>query len=104
MYLFVGNMARKVSDYVDVLIIITNELNIFGPQTFTKMAPPRNLSCPWFSRSFFILGGSIGQCVTDAFSVTSPGNIGSPEICGVNTGQHSTIYFLHTSLKYYYEH
>jgi hypothetical protein len=30
-----------------------------------------------------------GQCNTDSFSVSSPGSVGSPEICGVNTGDHS---------------
>lgn len=32
-----------------------------------------------------------GQCVTDSFSVSSPGSVGSPEICGVNTGDHMYI-------------
>eukprot|EP00094_Tigriopus_californicus_P013150 TCALIF_12717-PA protein Name:"Protein of unknown function" AED:0.00 eAED:0.00 QI:40/1/1/1/0.14/0.25/8/0/189 len=36
-------------------------------------------------------GGSIGDCTEDSFSLTSPGNIGSPLICGVNTGQHSEL-------------
>ncbi len=34
-------------------------------------------------------GGAVGDCATDTFSVTSPGNRGSPVICGFNTGQHS---------------
>lgn len=34
-------------------------------------------------------GGAIGDCTKDTFSVTSPGNRGSPIICGFNTGQHS---------------
>ena len=40
---------------------------------------------------FFICspGGVIGDCVTDTFAATSPGNQGSPVICGFNTGQHS---------------
>ena len=32
---------------------------------------------------------STGQCVTDAFNIASPGNIGTPTICGTNTGYHS---------------
>lgn len=36
-------------------------------------------------------GGSIGDCLTDTFSITSPGNNGSPLICGTNSGQHSKI-------------
>ena len=46
----------------------------------------------------FILGASIGDCTTDTFSISSPGNIGSPVICGFNTGQHSKISFLNVSL------
>ena len=33
--------------------------------------------------------GSIGHCENDGFSIASPGNKGSPIICGYNTGQHS---------------
>jgi len=36
-------------------------------------------------------GGAIGDCVSDSFYVASPGNRGSPVICGVNTGQHMYI-------------
>ena len=34
---------------------------------------------------------AIGDCVTDQFSITSPGTIGSPTICGYNTGQHMIL-------------
>ncbi|TRY62212.1 hypothetical protein TCAL_13666 [Tigriopus californicus] len=37
-------------------------------------------------------GGAIGDCVTDSFSVTSPGNTASPVICGFNTGQHTITF------------
>ena len=30
-----------------------------------------------------------GACLTDQMSITSPGGIGSPIICGYNSGQHS---------------
>ena len=30
-----------------------------------------------------------GQCQTDIFSVTAPGNNAPPTICGTNTGEHS---------------
>ncbi len=36
-------------------------------------------------------GQAIGDCVTDSFSIRSPGNPGSPVICGINTGYHSKI-------------
>jgi len=33
-------------------------------------------------------GSDVGDCTMDTFSVTAPGNVGSPVICGYNTGQH----------------
>lgn len=33
-------------------------------------------------------GGAIGTCNRDTFSVSSPGNLATPIICGLNTGQH----------------
>ncbi|XP_059086991.1 uncharacterized protein LOC131883520 [Tigriopus californicus] len=35
--------------------------------------------------------GAVGDCTTDQFSITSPGNVGSPIICGFNTGQHIIV-------------
>jgi len=32
-----------------------------------------------------------GQCNVDSFSASSPGSVGSPEICGVNTGDHMYV-------------
>lgn len=32
------------------------------------------------------------QCLTDTFSVTSPGGGAPPSICGINTGEHSNKY------------
>ncbi|XP_059099771.1 uncharacterized protein LOC131893679 isoform X2 [Tigriopus californicus] len=37
------------------------------------------------------LGGVIGDCTTDTFSITSPGNFAPPVICGFNTGQHMIV-------------
>ena len=34
----------------------------------------------------------MGDCLTDQMSINSPGGIGSPIICGFNTGQHSMYY------------
>ena len=31
----------------------------------------------------------LGQCQTDIFSVTAPGNNAPPVICGTNTNEHS---------------
>ena len=34
-------------------------------------------------------GGAIGDCIEDAFSISSPSGAGSPVICGINNGYHS---------------
>ena len=34
---------------------------------------------------------AIGDCTTDQLSITSPGKVGSPIICGTNTDQHSNL-------------
>ena len=34
-----------------------------------------------------------GQCQTDIFSVTTPGNNAPPTICGTNSGEHSKLLF-----------
>ncbi|XP_059088779.1 uncharacterized protein LOC131884900 [Tigriopus californicus] len=36
-------------------------------------------------------GGILGDCLTDSFSLTSPGSQASPVICGFNTGQHMIV-------------
>ncbi|XP_059089974.1 uncharacterized protein LOC131885814 [Tigriopus californicus] len=38
-----------------------------------------------------INGGAIGDCLTDTFLITSPGNVSPPQICGFNTGQHMIV-------------
>ena len=38
------------------------------------------------------VGSSLGDCVDDTFSVSSSGRA-SPVICGLNTGQHSKLFF-----------
>ena len=44
-----------------------------------------------------------GQCQTDIFTVTSPGNNAPPQICGTNTGEHSkrkSTLIIHTVHKH----
>ncbi|XP_059078525.1 uncharacterized protein LOC131876989 isoform X1 [Tigriopus californicus] len=36
-------------------------------------------------------GGAIGDCATDIFTITAPGNFAPPVICGFNTGQHMIV-------------
>lgn len=35
----------------------------------------------------------VGDCVTDGFAVSSSSGVGSPLICGINTGQHRKPFF-----------
>eukprot|EP00094_Tigriopus_californicus_P010201 TCALIF_09840-PA protein Name:"Protein of unknown function" AED:0.28 eAED:0.28 QI:215/0.2/0.83/1/0.8/0.83/6/0/129 len=37
-------------------------------------------------------GGAIGDCATDIFTITAPGNFAPPVICGFNTGQHTLTF------------
>jgi len=37
------------------------------------------------------VGGAIGDCLTDTFSISSQGSAGSPVICGANAGQHMIL-------------
>ncbi|TRY75391.1 hypothetical protein TCAL_15627 [Tigriopus californicus] len=39
---------------------------------------------------FQFVGGAIGDCTTDTFTITAPGNFAPPLICGFNSGQHTT--------------
>ena len=36
-----------------------------------------------------IIGETLGHCLEDSFTIASPGAVGSPTICGTNTGYHS---------------
>ena len=37
---------------------------------------------------FGFTGAAIGDCTTDSFMLSTPGNKGSPVICGTNKDQH----------------
>ncbi|XP_059079506.1 uncharacterized protein LOC131877755 isoform X2 [Tigriopus californicus] len=37
------------------------------------------------------MGGTIGDCLMDSMTITSPGGVSSPTICGSNTGQHMVM-------------
>ena len=59
-----------------------------------------SLKSPWTSLTFnefletfkiLFTDGSVGDCATDQFSISSPGAIGSPVICGTNTGFHMIL-------------
>jgi len=58
-------------------------------QTFDIAGPVEGTTLANAAAATVSNGGSVGDCVTDQFSASSPGNMGSPIICGLNTGQHS---------------
>ena len=61
-----------------------------GPlQTFNIAAPVTGTTTPTADTTVSTNGDALGDCLTDAFSITAPGNVGTPIICGFNTGQHS---------------
>ena len=47
-----------------------------------------------FDTQSFFPDYAAGACLTDQMSITSPGGIGSPIICGYNSGQHSKFLLL----------
>lgn len=47
--------------------------------------------------SFSALGTSLGDCIEESFTVSSPGVAAPPVICGFNTGQHSNATYFYTS-------
>ena len=56
-----------------------------------------NIKLTWFSETTSVnkCGAKplfeLGQCQTDIFSVTAPGNNAPPVICGTNSGEHSKL-------------
>jgi hypothetical protein len=57
-----------------------------GPATFAILNGERQTA-----GAAGLLQTIAGQCNQDSFTVSSPGSVGSPEICGVNTGDHMYI-------------
>ena len=41
----------------------------------------------------------VGDCLTDQMSISAPGGVGSPIICGYNSGQHSKISNIRVDLE-----
>ena len=58
-----------------------------GPATFAILNGERQTA-----GAAGLLQTIAGQCNQDSFTVSSPGSVGSPEICGVNTGDHSKLF------------
>jgi len=85
-----AQICKTTSDIVQLRLdftsfVISNPANGVG----TSFAILNGIPDPGAASTLFY---SInGQCNTDSFSVSSPGSVGSPEICGVNTGEHMYI-------------
>ncbi|XP_059097607.1 uncharacterized protein LOC131891928 [Tigriopus californicus] len=58
--------------------------NIKGPVTGTAISDPAMTAAT-------TEGGAIGDCTTDTFTITAPGNFAPPLICGFNSGQHMIV-------------
>ncbi|XP_059079183.1 uncharacterized protein LOC131877512 isoform X2 [Tigriopus californicus] len=59
--------------------------------TFSIAGPVAGTTVTKAAGAISTLGGAIGDCTKDSFSVTSPGQSGSPVICGFNSGQHMIV-------------
>ncbi len=73
----------KLTDDICRIRFDFNTFNIAGPQVGTTVST--------VATAVSTDGGAIGDCVTDSFSITAPGEVGSPVICGFNTGQHMIV-------------
>ena len=60
--------------------------------TFVIAGPAVGTTTDWLSTmDNEVYAGAIGDCVTDTFTVTSPGSVAPPLICGFNSGQHCKL-------------
>ena len=80
---------RKLQNYLLILNTVYNFFVFLLCKTFSIGGPVGGTTA---AAANTLNGGAIGDCTTDTFSVTSPGNRGSPIICGFNTGQHSKVW------------
>ena len=54
------------------------------PRLFKYIKPYLNEK--YFTFCNFFIGAAIGDCMTDQFSITASGQVGTPIICGTNGG------------------
>ena len=74
------DLVKKISCYIltYALYIVRSALN----NKFAIIPGP-------IYKKFFVLGNAIGDCITDTLTITAPGAVGPPIICGNNKGYHS---------------
>ena len=73
----------KSNPFISLLRLDFNQFDIAPP--FTCRGSSASVSCSTTD------GPLIGDCIYDSFTVTSPGSIAPPVICGYNTGQHMYV-------------
>ena len=84
----IGDCTVKVCQINSNICQLRLDFNTFvinGPSSATVSVGIINTANPYSLRS---------NCLTDKFSVTSPGNPTPPIICGMNSGEHSKASFL----------
>jgi hypothetical protein len=72
---------NKASDSICRIKFDFTTFSIETPQTGSVASPSTATSG----------GPAIGDCTGDMFTITSPGNVAPPMICGFNTGQHMYV-------------
>ena len=99
------SMGSKMScfSYSDLLLIIKlnfltdinscNSSSTYGcfDCCYTKYDLIKHLKLQYYYENCFCLGNAYGMCLKDAFSISSPGAMSSPVICGTNTGYHMIL-------------
>ncbi len=79
----------RCNDNICSLRLDFNTFNIAGPSTSTVVIGKALNGQPATVANAVPFSSST-RCLTDTFTVTVPGGPAPPEICGLNTGEHST--------------
>ena len=79
---------HKISSKIEQLRLDFISFVLNGPSasTVTTFATLNGISGQGTGNGLSMTNG--GQCDVDSFSVSSPGNSGTPLICGTNSGEH----------------
>merc|ERR1711899_555443 len=72
-------------------LVQSSVTSLTSPCTYTICKCSTNICRIRFDFTTFVLGTAVGDCTTDQFSITSPGNQGTPIICGTNGGYHMIV-------------
>ena len=75
------NGQRSLVNKWDLQNSLIHTVNSYFYQVFDIVKP----SIP---STFNADNSALGNCITDSFSIHTIGSTGTPQICGLNTGQH----------------